>query len=187
MKRRRRQGDLEDGDLDVLLRVGSILDDRADRGCRGPAIDEPNPVHRPLLDPEPDEARVRRVVEDRPAERVDDVHPVGEQVPDPARHLALQPLAFFGDRVERIVALGSVVAAFLDELDVALERRCLLDLAAERVVGVSVEKAGRQRRTGRRHEDEQDEPEDRGAAVPESAEGHQQRGHATPPPIEAPW
>ena len=138
---------------------------------RRPALDEPDVVGDVLLDPQPDEARVVGVLEDRPADRLrrgscDRGTGLGRR-PGIWR---LELLALLGDALHLVGLAGRVDERLLDELDVALEGRRLADLAAERVVGEAVEQARRERGADRRDEDEHDEPDDGGAAVAEAAQ-----------------
>ena len=97
-----------------------------------------------LLDPEPDEARVVRVGEDRPADRL------GEELV--SRNKAAARRASRRSSASPSAATSAIwsgaarlVSPLLDELDVPVERRRSGDLAAERVVGEAVEEARRER------------------------------------------
>ncbi len=187
LERRDRQGGLEDRHLHLLVLAGSGLggrDRRADRPRRvgrRPALDVLDVVGDVLLDPEPDEARVVRVGEDRPADRLGEVARVAEQRRQPGRHLALERVALRGDLGHLVGLAGRLDRPLLDELDVPLEWRRRGDLAPERVVGEAVEEARRERGADRRHEHEHDEAEDRDAAVPEAADRQAERRHLLVP------
>ena len=174
--------------LHLLVLAGAALGGRDRRGDRPgrvgrrPARDVLDVVGDVLLDPEPDEARVVRVGEDRPADRLGEVARVAEQRRQPGRHLALERIALRGDLGHLVGLAGRLDRPLLDELDVPLERRRRGDLAPERVVGEAVEQARRERGADRRHEHEHDEAEDRDAAVPEAADRQAERRPPTRPP-----
>ena len=159
-------------------RIGPVVGDPPDGRGRRAALDDPDALLGALLDPQADERRVDRVVEDAPANAVDDIDALREEVADPAGHLCLELFArgLDGqhplDRARRRRERRSWTSWMFRWNGVAwaTSARSASSATRSRMRGVD-RGAGRRRRARAR------EPEHGSTAIAEAADREDERGH----------
>ena len=181
-----RHGGLEDRDRDRLLRaVGLGRDEGAEllgqiddlgRGRRRAAGADPHAVERSGLDPEAEEGRILGLGLDAITDAVDDHLAGADDGPDTGRQPGVEPVSLGVDVLQGIVRVGRD-PLLLDQGDVPVGRGGPGDDALESVVRHPVEQARRQPEHGRRHEDQQPQPQGRRPVVAQTAQSDQDGRH----------